>query len=123
MELHEEKMGEGYNLIFTFAPNSYFEGTTIKKELFMKSRGIMDKTVTTEIKWKDSCNPTLKKQKKKKKGKKVTVEVKAESFFNIFETIDPETAEKKESNPKDDEEDDEEDEISMKLQNDMDVAD
>jgi hypothetical protein len=64
--------------------------------MFMKKMGSCDRTVSTEIKWKDACNPTLKKQKKKKKGKKVTVEVRAESFFNLFEEIDPAKLPKKE---------------------------
>ena len=99
IELHDEEKGEGYDLVFTFSPNSYFEGTTIRKELIMKNRGILDKTVSTEIAWKASCNPALEKKKKKKKGKKVTVEVKCESFFNIFEDIDPDTEEKKPEKP------------------------
>jgi hypothetical protein len=125
IELHGEEKGEGYDLIFEFSPNSYFEGTTIRKELIMKSRGILDKTVSTKIAWKASCDPTFEKKKKKKKGKKVTVEVKCPSFFNIFENIDPETAEKnsEKSDPKDEEEDDEEDEINEKLQADLDTAD
>lgn len=54
----------------------------------MKHKGIIDKTVSTVIEWKDACDPTKKKQKKKKAGKKVTVEVKQESFFNFFNDID-----------------------------------
>merc|ERR1712086_127932 len=49
-----------------------------------------DKTTSTEIKWKPNCNPTMMKKKKKRQGKKVNVEVKTDSFFNFFNTIDPE---------------------------------
>lgn len=49
IELHEESKGDGYNLIFTFGENSYFEGTTLRKELFMKNKGILDKTTSTKI--------------------------------------------------------------------------
>ena len=122
LELHEEK-GEGYDLIFTFAENNYFEGTVIRKELHMKNKGILDKTVSTELKWKDNAsNPTLKKQKKKRKGKKVTVEVKADSFFNIFDEIDSSKQETKKPSDED-EEDDAEEEMQMKLQTDLDNAD
>jgi len=61
----------------------------------MKDQGILDKTTTKEIQWKDNCNPTVKKQKKKKGGKKVNVEVETESFFNFFKDIDPESADEK----------------------------
>lgn len=75
LDLHSDDLGKGYDLIFTFDANTYFEGTVIKKSLFMKDQGILDKTSTPSIQWKDNCNPALKKQKKKKGGKKVSVEV------------------------------------------------
>jgi len=84
LQLHEEELGEGYTLFFTFDKNSYFEGTELKKEFHMKHKGILDKTVSTQLKWKDGCDPTRTKKKKKVKGKKVNVEVKCESFFNFF---------------------------------------
>ena len=37
LKLHPEDEGEGYDLIFTFAPNSYFDVTEIKKSLIMAS--------------------------------------------------------------------------------------
>jgi hypothetical protein len=95
LDLHSGDVGKGYDLIFTFDSNTYFEGTTIKKSLFMKDQGILDKTTTDAIQWKDNCNPALKKQKKKKGGKKVTVEVDCDSFFNFFKNIDPESDEEK----------------------------
>jgi hypothetical protein len=49
LELHPEEVGEGYDLIFTFSPNSYFEGSEIKKQMFMKSKGVLDKTETKPI--------------------------------------------------------------------------
>ena len=68
--LHDESKGEGYDLIFIFSQNGYFKGTEIKKELHMKHKGILDKTVSTAIEWKDACDPTKKKVKKKKRWKK-----------------------------------------------------
>ena len=103
LELHDEEKGEGYDLIFRFEPNSYFEGTEIKKEIYMKHKGMADRTVSTEIKWKNNCDPTIQKKKKKKKGKKVNVTVKCESFFNFFKDKDP--------NSPDEEKDDEDAEM------------
>lgn len=59
LELHDEEKGQGYDLIFRFEPNSYFEGTEIKKEVYQKHKGMTDRTVSTEIKWKDNCDPTM----------------------------------------------------------------
>ena len=47
LNLHPEDKGEGYDLTFTFSENSYFEGTSIKKELHMKTKGVLDKTIST----------------------------------------------------------------------------
>jgi hypothetical protein len=49
LELHPEEVGEGFDLIFTFAENSYFTGTILRKELHMKSKGVLDKTISTVI--------------------------------------------------------------------------
>jgi len=87
LDLHKE--GFGYDLIFTFLPNNYFKGTEIRKSMNMKENGICDSSISTKIEWKDACNPTIKKQKKKKGGKKVNVETKTDSFFNLFENVDP----------------------------------
>ena len=40
------------------------------KEIHMKHKGIVDKMVSTNIQWKEGCDPTKKKNKRKKKGKK-----------------------------------------------------
>lgn len=49
LDLHSGDKGQGFDLIFTFLPNSYFTGTVIKKELHMKNKGILDRTTSTEI--------------------------------------------------------------------------
>ena len=59
----------------------------------MKSKGMVDKMESTKIEWNDGCDPTKKKVQKKKKGKKVKMEVKQESFFNFF-TDEPEEKDK-----------------------------
>lgn len=96
MDLHKED--RGFDLIFTFGSNNYFNETVIKKSLYMKTAGVLDSTESTSITWKEGCNPTLKKQKKKKKGKKVTVETECESFFNLFKKMSQEEQDKIDAN-------------------------
>lgn len=74
----------------------------------MKSKGMVDKMESTKIDWNDGCDPTKKKVQKKKKGKKVKMEVKQESFFNFF-TDEPEEKEKGEGKEDEDEFEDPED--------------
>ena len=51
----------------------------------MKEQNSCEKTVGTEIQWKDaSCDVTKTKKKKGKGKKKVNVVVKCDSFFNFF---------------------------------------
>jgi len=119
LDLHSE--GEGYDLIFTFLANSYFKGTEIKKSVFMAERGVCDKTTSTKIDWKDACNPTLTKKKKKKGGKKVSVECKVDSFFNFFENVDPEDSKWKNDNPEDEE--GEEEDVQDRLNDEMEISD
>lgn len=123
LDLHTDD--EGYDLIFTFAENNYFNGTVIKKQLFLKDKGICDKSVSTPIEWKEGCNPTIKKQKKKRKGKKVNVEVKCESFFNFFENLDADDDKEKEKKEKKEGDDDESDgdDIQDKLADDLEQSD
>jgi poly(A) polymerase Pap1 len=48
-----------------------------------------DEVKSTACVWKPSCDPTKKMKQKKKKGKKVKVEITCDSFFNFFRNIDP----------------------------------
>ena len=82
LELHNDD--DGFTLVFTFEENTYFSPSVIKKAVFMKHKGIVDKLESTAIEWKDNCDPTKKKIQKKKKGKKIKQEVKIDSFFNFF---------------------------------------
>ena len=62
----------------------------------------------------------------KKKGKKVKVVVKCDSFFNFFRSLDPATEDEKNDDKKDDKKEDDEDEeggIDEQLQNDLDDCD
>lgn len=108
LDLHEGEKGDGYDLVFTFAPNTYFDGTEIKVE-FYKHETNEIKKICTPIAWKDACDPTKKKQKKKKKGKKVTVEVDQPSFFTFFKTVEPDGEVKPMKEPKEDDSEPEED--------------
>jgi len=60
LDLHPKDKSDGFDLIFTFSPNSYFEGTVLTKKFFI-SQGILVNTKGTDIKWKDACDPTKKK--------------------------------------------------------------
>lgn len=79
----------------------------------MENKGLVDRLEGTEIAWKDGCDPTRKKIKKKKKGKKVNVEVQCDSFFNFFKNEpskqpgEGEGDEKEEDGAPDDEEEEE----------------
>ena len=123
IELDLHSHDEGYDLIFTFQENSYFKGTVIKKSLNMTHKGILESTTSTKIEWKDACNPTIKKVKKKKKGKKVNVEVKCDSFFNFFEEIVPGKEEQDKPEKENDDDNSEMEDIHEKLNDDLDLAD
>lgn len=84
--------------MFHFQENTYFEGTLLKKEFHCKHKGMVDKTVSTQIVWKAGGDPTVAKKKKKKGGKKVNVEVKQPSFFDFFKDLDPAGGEQDEEN-------------------------
>lgn len=120
LELHDQEKGQGYDLIFRFEPNSYFEGTEIKKEFHMKHKGMADSTKSTEIKWKDNCDPTIMKKKKKKKGKKVNVTVKCRSFFNFFKDRDPNSTGDDDDNDEEEDDDmDDQQEIGDQIKDDL----
>lgn len=73
----------------------------------MKEQNSCEKTVGTEIQWKDaSCDVTKTKKKKGKGKKKVNVVVKCDSFFNFFNSpAKPEDDEKEEDDDVEDEND------------------
>lgn len=89
----------GFTLEFVFAPNEYFNNTSLTKEYIMNSKPTAErplvydgpeitKCIGCTIDWKKGKNLTIKNVKQKKgKGankKVVTKTVKAESFFNFF---------------------------------------
>lgn len=84
LELHSIALGKGYDLDFTFDNNSYFttendkntdKTTVITKTIIMKNEGMPDEVKSTTVVWKGNCDPTKKMKTKKKKGKKVKVEI------------------------------------------------
>jgi nucleosome assembly protein 1-like 1 len=93
LRLDPHEAGFGFDLTFQFAKNTYFEETELKKSFVLGKPNVIEKLVGTPITWKAGCDVTKTKKKKGKGKKKHTVEVKAESFFNFFETVE---AEKKE---------------------------
>ena len=124
LELHEK--GQGYTLKFIFEKNSYFEGTELTKTFTMSKPNVIEKCVGTEIKWTQGSDPTKEKKKKKVKkqggGKKtVTKEVKVDSFFNFFETVELKEKDKKGGKGEDSEEEGEND-VGEKMDEDFDLG-
>ncbi len=109
LELHDPSVGSGFTLFFDFEPNSYFSNTTLTKKYLMSSHNVIDICEGCEIKWTAGSDPTkMKKKKKQKKGGKktnVTVTVKCDSFFNLFETINSEDEEAEDKNDDHDDDD------------------
>jgi len=115
LDLHDK--GQGYTLTFKFEENAYMSNKTITKKFIMSKSNVIEKSVGTEIVWTQGSNPCMEKKKKKIKvgGKKKTVtkEVKCDSFFNFFQTVELTEKDKKAKDDKgtgsDDDEDDEDD--------------
>ena len=88
--LHDkEPAGYGFDLVFQFEKNDYFNNEEpLKKSFVMAKQHIIEKCEGTEISWKEGRDPTKKKTKKKnKKTKKTeTKTVDAESFFSFFKS-------------------------------------
>ena len=90
----------------------------------MENAGVVDKVVCTPIEWKDnSCNPTLKKQKKKKGGKNVNITTSIPSFFNFFEDVNPEDDKWKSKKEGENEDDEHDDDVGGRLQEELDLSD
>ena len=124
LELHEK--GFGFNLTFVFEPNSYFAGTELRKQFVMARPNVVEKCIGTNIAWAQGCDPTKEKKKKKVKSggktKTVTTTVKAESFFNFFETVEAAEGPKKPQAGADDDSDDEENKIGQQMDHDFDMG-
>ena len=88
----EQLDGKDFKLIFSFAPNEYFENTQLSVKFDVTDED-EKKTEGTDIKWKEGKNVTKKAVKKRQKHKKsgaqrtITKEVEAESFFNFFKSM------------------------------------
>lgn len=88
----EDPVKENFKLEFEFTPNEFMENTVLSKELIVDD-GDIEKTIGTEIQWKNNKNLTQQIKKTKKKGKKgkvnnVTKVVDCPSFFSFFKTRD-----------------------------------
>jgi len=102
LDLHENDFG--FTLTFEFEENQYFEGTVLTKKFEMSKPNVIERCVGTEIKWKQGCDPTHVKKQKKKNKKKITINKKVPSFFDLFQTIDIEDDKNKTEGDDDDEE-------------------
>ena len=68
--LHED-YGFGFDVNFFFEPNPYFNEEKLQKKFVMSRQNVIEKTESTRITWKDGSDPTVKKVKKKRGGKRV----------------------------------------------------
>jgi len=109
-----------FTIVFSFAPNDYFENNSISAKFFLVEDDVAEKIEATEIQWKEGKNITQKSITKRKKNKKtgkhqnITKLVDADSFFNIFKTVEvPESA---------DDEGEEGNEMLQKIQERLDMA-
>lgn len=104
--LEQHSNGFGFDLTFLFDKNSYFKEESLKKTFVMCKQNVIEKCIGSTIQWSPGCDPTKTKKKKGKGKKKTTVLVKAESFFNFFETVDTEKSEKPKNEKADEKADD-----------------
>jgi len=100
----------GFKLLFTFAPNAYFDNAVLTKEYTLESMLRGEPSLLNieagEINWKAGKNLTVKRVKKKsKKGKATFKEVKTDSFFNFFS--DPSSQDGPQEAAEDEDDDDE----------------
>jgi len=51
----------------------------------MSRANVIEKVESTKINWKEGMNPTVRKAKKKRGGKRVKVNVACDSFFSFFD--------------------------------------
>ena len=58
--------------MFEFEENTYFKNAVLKKSFVLQKSHEVDTSVGTVIEWNEGCDVTVKKVKKKKKGKNVT---------------------------------------------------
>lgn len=108
IKLSLHTVGYGFDLTFCFESNSYFVGTELKKEFHMSRQNVIEKCIGTTIEWAAGSDPTHQKKKKKKKVqgkyKNISVNVKTDSFFNFFETVEAKEVEGTKSEEEDEEE-------------------
>ena len=89
-----EKNKLDFTITFHFAPNDYFENTSMTATFVVDSDEVVEKIIGCDVKWKEGKNVTEKLVKKRKKNKKTGKHeniMKAEevdSFFNLFKSID-----------------------------------
>jgi nucleosome assembly protein 1-like 1 len=86
LDLHET--GYGFELGFHFTKNPYFKNAVLKKSFPMKEENQVERAEGTVIEWTPGSDVTKQKKKKGKGKNKKTVVVKAQSFFNFFETVE-----------------------------------
>ena len=69
--MHED-YGFGFDIEFYFQkPNPYFIEDRIVKTFRMSRANVIEKCDSTKINWKEGCNPTVKRVKKKRVKRRV----------------------------------------------------
>ena len=85
--LHQD-YGFGFDIAFYFPKdNDFFLEDVLIKKFVMGRPNVIEKVEATKINWREDRDPTIKKVKKKRKGKRVTVNVGQPSFFSFFDPI------------------------------------
>ena len=64
------------------------KNSELKKTFVMSKPNVIEKCLGQAIDWVEGADPTIQKKRKGKGKNKEQVWVKAESFFNFFETVD-----------------------------------
>ena len=93
IKVEDEEGNDNFEIIFNFSENPFFAEKELRKKFFMKD-DYPFKTTGTPITWNEGKDLSKKEVKKKQKNKKtgqnrvVSKIVDAETFFNLFRTIE-----------------------------------
>lgn len=87
VELQPDGFGFTLSFFFDESVKEFMLERVLKKTFVMSRQNVIEKTEATKINWKDGRDPSRRKQKKKRKGKRVTVDVHCPSFFELFDQM------------------------------------
>lgn len=89
IQLKQHKNDFGFDLVFRFDDKvkEYFLETKLIKSFTMFRKNIITGCEQTKINWKENKDTTFRKQKKKRNGKRVFVNIQVKSFFSFFDYL------------------------------------